>query len=187
MDVVRSPSLTSDPTSVRGWLLPLTAVGRGVDPRSAPVRLYRSMKTGTVTPAVTAEPLPRRTTSNEGVTHVPAPSQIAPPLSLRAVPCAAWLKPHVVPVQTGTMQAVVDAGQPAAVVHCGSQLTNADIVVKGMPAQMPLSGSPTVAVTVTCEGPGEHANVVFAELALPNVPPPAGLTLQVTDGAGPMV
>jgi hypothetical protein len=44
------------------------------------------MNTGTVVPAVTAEPLPRRTTSNDAATHVPAPLQIWPPLSLHADP-----------------------------------------------------------------------------------------------------
>src|SRR5580704_8104004 len=111
------------------------------------------MKTGTVVPAVTAEPLPRRTTSNEGTTHVPAPSQIDPPLSVQAVPCAALVNPQRPAEQTGSLQAVVDAGQFAALVHWGSQLTRADVVWNGSPTQSAAAASlagTTVAVTVTC-------------------------------------
>src|SRR5580704_13827316 len=93
-----------------------------------------------------------------------------------------WTLMHV----PASLQLTVGAAQTKAPF---SQLMKADIVVYVWPLHRPLSGRATVAVTLTCgtkAAPWAQANVVVEEVGLPKVPPPAGVSVQLTIELGPI-
>ncbi|MGH7435633.1 MAG: hypothetical protein ACRENE_08155 [Polyangiaceae bacterium] len=128
------------------------------------------MKAGAVTVADKAPvPDPTRTTSNEGTTQVPAPSQMLPPPALHPVPCGAGVNAQEPPLHEGASHAVGE-WQSAAVLHCVSHAIVSETDVLAAPVQTgptlpPSSAVPlrfTLSVTVQVVPRAvPHENVAF--------------------------